>query len=48
MRDILTKARTYLMHGFAILLVIITAPAWLITLFMVMVVDILHEIADEE
>lgn len=48
MREKLRKARKYIMEGLAILLAIILAPAGLLTLVGVAVIDVLKEIADEE
>lgn len=45
--EVLKKARKYMLHGMAILLAIIFAPAGLLTLLMVAFIDILREIADE-
>ncbi len=48
MRDKLTKARKYIMNGLAVLLAIIAAPAGIVTLVMVALIDLLKEIAEEE
>ncbi len=48
LNEVLKKARKYILNGLAVLLAIVAAPAGIVTLVMVTLIDILKEIADEE